>query len=190
MNCPIYAVHAWTDYPIVALGDEPNKEAPVRPCTVIAYDGGLYVTVDVGGVRAQFKSGYCYARRGAYGEGPAYRHEFLDRLPRRPSATGFAEGAACCIRCGSMGMVDVHLDGTQHGLCWGGHHSLAVTPIVHRVRRVKVVQVPAQWVGQHTTKKTLRDRKSTAKAKKRTMRDANGKVVSKASMRREKGAER
>lgn len=38
--------------------------------------------------------------------------------------------------------------------------------VAHRVRRGKLVAIPEEWVGRHTTKKTIRQRKNRAAAKK------------------------
>jgi hypothetical protein len=51
---------AWTDYPILALGDKPHQEAPVREVEVLAYDGDKYCRVWVDGVEESIKSGYLY----------------------------------------------------------------------------------------------------------------------------------
>jgi hypothetical protein len=55
---------AWTDYPIVALGDEVGKEAPIREVTVLGWDGNKYAEVEVEGVRTSFKAGYLYTKPG------------------------------------------------------------------------------------------------------------------------------
>lgn len=60
----------WTDYPITELGDEPGKEAPVRKCHVLSYDGDKYVETIVGGVKTSFKAGYVYTAPGRCGEVP------------------------------------------------------------------------------------------------------------------------
>ena len=52
----------YTDYPILELGDESGKEAPVRECKPISYDGNKYCVVEVGGVLTSFKSGYIYTK--------------------------------------------------------------------------------------------------------------------------------
>ena len=59
--------HAWTDYPIRTLGDEPNKEAPIRPCEILDYDGDKYCLVRVEWNELEIKSGYLYKRPGRYG---------------------------------------------------------------------------------------------------------------------------
>ena len=60
---------AFTDYPISELGDPQNKEAPIRECKPIDYDGNKYATVEVGGITTSFKSGYIYTTECRCGEG-------------------------------------------------------------------------------------------------------------------------
>lgn len=62
------SIQCWTDYPFQMLGDIPHKEAPIRPCEIIDYDGDKYVTVRVGGGLANIKSGYCYKHPGRCGK--------------------------------------------------------------------------------------------------------------------------
>ena len=68
----------WTDYPILELGDEPGKEAPIRECLVERSPSphSKYVEVIVGGVKTEIKRGYLYSRPGRCGEVPLY--DFLD----------------------------------------------------------------------------------------------------------------
>ena len=61
---------AFTDYPILALGDEPGKPAPIRLCHVRPYDGNKYCRVTVHGVNLEIKSGYLYQRPGRCGKVP------------------------------------------------------------------------------------------------------------------------
>ncbi|PHR83142.1 MAG: hypothetical protein COA64_00355 [Henriciella sp.] len=62
----------WTDYPIVELGDEPGKRAPVRRIDALhEYDGDRYVKLTVGGVTKEIKSGYIYTKPGRLGEVPS-----------------------------------------------------------------------------------------------------------------------
>jgi len=58
----------YTDYPIFELGDEPNKEAPIRTVMVLSYDGDKYCDIIVGGVVSTIKAGYIYKERGRCGE--------------------------------------------------------------------------------------------------------------------------
>ena len=57
-------MRAWTDYPIVSLGDRPHSEAPVREVEVLSYDGDKYCRVRVGGVEESIKAGYLYQLPG------------------------------------------------------------------------------------------------------------------------------
>lgn len=77
------SVTAWTDYPIVELGDEPNKEAPIRECEVLAYDRDKRCDVRVAGVVVCFKAGYIYSRPGRCGEAPTIHIKALHSLPYR-----------------------------------------------------------------------------------------------------------
>lgn len=61
---------AWTDYPIVELGDIPNKPAPIRECKPLDYDGDKYSRVMVEGIVTSFKSGYIYSAPGRCGDVP------------------------------------------------------------------------------------------------------------------------
>lgn len=59
-------IDACTDYPIIRFGDEFGKEAPMRGCTVLAYDTDKYVLVRVWdsndvSVYTTIKSGYVYS---------------------------------------------------------------------------------------------------------------------------------
>ena len=71
----------WTDYPILELGDEAGKEAPVRECVLISYDGDKYCFVRVGEVTELIKAGYIYQEKGRYGEVPVITRLQLRRLP-------------------------------------------------------------------------------------------------------------
>lgn len=59
---------AWTDYPIVELGDTPGQAAPIRECKALGYDGDKYVSVGVGGIETSFEAGYLYKEPGRCGE--------------------------------------------------------------------------------------------------------------------------
>lgn len=57
----------WTDYPILALGDVPGVQAPVRRVRVLSYDGNKYATVAVmpdETIRDSIKAGYLYSQPG------------------------------------------------------------------------------------------------------------------------------
>jgi len=62
---------AWTDYPILDLGDRPRQEAPVRRVEVLAWDRNKYVTVrlvdEPGTPIASFKQHYLYKTAGRFG---------------------------------------------------------------------------------------------------------------------------
>ena len=64
---------AYTDYPFAFLGDIPHKEAPIRECIIIAYDGNKYCDIIVEGQVANIKAGYLYAKPGRCGEAPAVK---------------------------------------------------------------------------------------------------------------------
>ena len=61
-------MHAFTDYPLVELGDEEGKIAPIRRVEPISYDGDKYVRVRFEGRVYSFKAGYLYAVPGRSGE--------------------------------------------------------------------------------------------------------------------------
>lgn len=54
---------AFTDYPFRFLGDTPGQEAPVRPITVLYFDGSKYCGVKVAGHTTEIKAGYIYQKR-------------------------------------------------------------------------------------------------------------------------------
>ncbi len=69
------AVYAYTDYPMIALGDISGQEAPIRRVRVLAQDGDKYVLVETVDVeegmhphRESIKLGYCYVEPGRSGE--------------------------------------------------------------------------------------------------------------------------
>ena len=83
----------YTDYPFVFLGDEPCKEAPVRPIKLVSYDQDKYVEINVLGHITSIKAGYVYPvevricdkeynriRRMWYSERNTFR-KILDSLP-------------------------------------------------------------------------------------------------------------
>jgi len=59
---------AWTDYPITELGDKEFKEAPIRECEILSYDGDKYCEVIVEGIKKSIKKGYLYREPGRCGE--------------------------------------------------------------------------------------------------------------------------
>lgn len=54
-------LHAYTDYPIVELGDTPGQKAPIRSCKIMAYDKDKYATVITEGFLTSIKTGYLYS---------------------------------------------------------------------------------------------------------------------------------
>jgi hypothetical protein len=59
---------AYTDYPFSELGDEPYKEAPIRECVVIRFDGDKYCDIEIEGKKLSVKYGYLYNSPGRCGE--------------------------------------------------------------------------------------------------------------------------
>ena len=53
---------AYTDYPILELGDISGEEAPVREVKVLYYDGDKRCKVIVQGVEEEIKTGYLYTK--------------------------------------------------------------------------------------------------------------------------------
>lgn len=84
---------AWTDYPIEELGDAPNRQAPIRECTVLTYDRNKYCWAQVTAcgsalqVEVLVKAGYLYQQPGRCGEVPAVPLEHLLALPEWPEPT-------------------------------------------------------------------------------------------------------
>jgi hypothetical protein len=74
-------IKAWTDYPIVELGDVEGQLAPIRECQVTEWDRDKYVTVIVGGVTTSFKRGYVYGEPGRCQEVPQLTRRVLWGLP-------------------------------------------------------------------------------------------------------------
>lgn len=50
----------YTNYPFGELGDTLGKDAPMRECEVLSYDGDKRCNIIVEGVRGHIKSGYIY----------------------------------------------------------------------------------------------------------------------------------
>lgn len=48
-----------------------------------------------------------------------------------------------------------------------------VDGVPHRMRRGKLVPIPKEWVGRHTTPKTIRQRKRTAEYRRRHQTGGN-----------------
>lgn len=68
---------AYTDYPLVGLGDVAGEKAPIRKVVPISYDGDKYVDVVFEGRQFQFKAGYLYSMIGRCGEVPTFPVETL-----------------------------------------------------------------------------------------------------------------
>ena len=51
---------AYTDYPILELGDISGEEAPIREVTIVYYDGDKRCRVIIEGVEEEIKTGYLY----------------------------------------------------------------------------------------------------------------------------------
>ncbi len=75
-------MRAWTDYPIVELGDTPGCEAPVRECEVLAYDGNKYCRIKIGRHITEVKAGYLYTEPGRCGEALGISVEQTSQLPQ------------------------------------------------------------------------------------------------------------
>lgn len=75
---------AYTDYPILELGDEPQQRAPIRQVNIVAYDGNKYATIEVTEgertVTTEIKAGYLYKNARRYGD-PDVIHVKLRELP-------------------------------------------------------------------------------------------------------------
>ena len=81
-------VLAWTDYPIVSLGDEPHVEAPIRRCEVLDWNGDKYVLIAVDGLDepVSIKRWYVYEREARCGDELPLSEEVLGRVRRRRRA--------------------------------------------------------------------------------------------------------
>ncbi len=75
---------AYTDYPLVELGDKENVEAPIRCVTLRYYDGDKYVTVEYMGQLFSFKAGYLYTTYGRHGKVKSFSRDFLEKLQEGP----------------------------------------------------------------------------------------------------------
>ena len=71
---------AWTDYPLIELGDTPGEIAPIRSVEILSYDGDKYCEVFVEGRIFSIKCGYLYERKSRCGEGFPISKEKLDAL--------------------------------------------------------------------------------------------------------------
>jgi hypothetical protein len=74
-------IKAFTDYPILELGDVAQQEARIRECEVLTWDRNKYAHVLVEGIVVSFKAGYLYAKPGRFDEVPAIKLRDLETLP-------------------------------------------------------------------------------------------------------------
>ena len=58
----------YTDYPFTELGDIEYKEAPIRECVILEYDGNKYCDIKVGDKEFNIKSCYIYKKPGRCGD--------------------------------------------------------------------------------------------------------------------------
>jgi hypothetical protein len=81
---------AYTDYPIEAFGDEPNKIAPIRKCTILTWDRNKYCDVlvymidedgDLRGHITDFKQFYLYKNEARIDDGIQFDDGELNTLP-------------------------------------------------------------------------------------------------------------
>jgi len=80
---------AWTDYPVLSLGDQSGKYAPIRRIGLLSYDRDKYVLAEVyesydsDEVVAHlfFKSGYVYKTYGDYDTAEHIGGAVLHNLP-------------------------------------------------------------------------------------------------------------
>lgn len=78
---------AYTDMPIIGLGDTGGQEAPIREVQVISYDGGLYCTIEVEGLTEEVKRGYVYLTKGRCGDVPCVSEKELEQLKGKKNGT-------------------------------------------------------------------------------------------------------
>lgn len=79
------SIPAFTDYPIMALGDKPGKEAPIRAVQIerCVRSSVPRCLLRVPGVKAlvEVKCGYVYTAPGRCGEVPCVPLEDIEALP-------------------------------------------------------------------------------------------------------------
>lgn len=73
---------AWTDYPILELGDKSGELAPIRECQILSWDSNKYCRVRIQDLVLEIKSGYLYTKPGRSGEVPCHSKEQLEQLLR------------------------------------------------------------------------------------------------------------
>lgn len=62
---------AWTDYPIVQLGDTKDILPPIRKVNVLSYDGNHSCHILVDSVEIEIDSAYLYRMHGRLGQVPS-----------------------------------------------------------------------------------------------------------------------
>ena len=72
---------AWTDYPILDLGDQSGQEAPVRRVEILSYDRDKYCRIRVEGIIDLVKRGYLYRNPGRLGKATPVSTRALNKLP-------------------------------------------------------------------------------------------------------------
>lgn len=72
---------AYTDYPIISLGDVAYQLAPIRECEILAYDRNKYCKILIEGVTEEVKAGYLYIEPGRCGEVKTFTNTVLQTLP-------------------------------------------------------------------------------------------------------------
>lgn len=83
MSKKIKTVTAWTDYPIIELGDLPKSIAPIRECRIISYDGNKYCGIKIHGIETEIRIGYLYSKCGRYNEVPTISYQKLRMLNQK-----------------------------------------------------------------------------------------------------------
>lgn len=75
-------MRGYTDYPILALGDYPGVEAPIREVEIAAYDRNKYCRVLIHGHdeigRQEIKAGYIYRVAGRCSEATTWKPAELE----------------------------------------------------------------------------------------------------------------
>jgi len=75
-------MYAYTDYPLISMGDKPNKPAPMRRVELISYDGDKYCMVRIGKNIFEIKTGYLYTCQCIQGKIPYVGAKVLSALPK------------------------------------------------------------------------------------------------------------
>jgi hypothetical protein len=73
-------ISGYTDYPMLGLGDLPNKEAPIRHIKILDFDHNKYALVQTDcGHMESIKAGYIYSSPHRCGQKPSMKFSKLDR---------------------------------------------------------------------------------------------------------------